>query len=80
MRGSNDMIIGNEDVMEALVGGFEVLMVDKDKSHKYGVSCIPLSKEPFSKIEEFVREEAPNRIYLQIERYIPEEEGSKNEA
>lgn len=74
MRGINDMIIGNEDVMGALVGGFEVLMVDKDKSHRYGVSCIPLSKASFYKIEEFVREEAPNRIYLQVEKYIPEEE------
>lgn len=68
----SNRIIESEDVMDALVGGFEVLMVDKDISHKYGVSCIPLSKRPFSNIEEFVRGEAPNRIYLQVERYIPE--------
>lgn len=73
----NDRIIGNEDVMESLVSGFEVLMIDKDEIHKYGVSCIALSKEQFSNIEEFVREEAPNRIYLQIERYVSKEEECK---
>lgn len=33
-------IITAVEVIDTLVGGFEVLMIDKGKTHRYGVSCI----------------------------------------
>lgn len=73
METNNTMIISAEGVLDALVDGSEVLMVDKNKTNRFGVSCKPLSGETFSDIEKFIAEDSPSRIYLQTERYIKEE-------
>lgn len=73
----NNIIISADEVIKALINGFEVLMIDKSKTNRYGVSCIPLTEEIFSDIESYVMEDAPNKIYLQTERCIKEE--NKNE-
>lgn len=70
----NTEIIGVSEVIDALVGGFEVLMIDKAKINKYGVSCIPLTTQTFANIEKFVEEDDPNRIYIKTEKDEKKEE------
>lgn len=67
-------IITAVEVIDALVGGFEVLMVDKGKTNKFGVSCIPLTTQTFVNIEKFVEEDDPNRIYIKTEKEVKKEE------
>lgn len=67
-------IITAADVIDALIGGFEVLMIDKGKTNKYGISCIPLTSQTFVNIEKFVEEDDSNRIYIKTEKEIKKEE------
>lgn len=63
-------IIGADDVLDALVGGFEVLMIQNGKTHRFGVMCIPLTGETFNRIEKYLDESDPNRIYIKTEKYV----------
>ena len=69
----NGEIISAAEVIDALVGGFEVLMIDKAKTNKYGILCIPLTTESFAGIKKIVGENDPNRIYIKTEKEIKEE-------
>lgn len=70
----NSEIISAAEVIDALVGGFEVLMIDKAKINKYGVSCTPLTTQTFANIEKLVDEVDSNRIYIKTEKYEKKEE------
>lgn len=70
----NSEIIGTSDIMDTLVGGFEVLMIDKAKNHKYGVSCTRLTTQTFANIKKFVEEDDSNRIYIKTEKDEKKEE------
>lgn len=70
----NSEIISAAEVIDALVGGFEVLMIDKAKIHKYGVSCTPLTTQTFANIEKLVDEVDSNRIYIKTEKDEKKEE------
>lgn len=74
----NSEIIAAVDVIDALVGCFEVLMIDKGKTNKYGISCIPLTSQTFVNIKKFVEEDDSNRIYIKTEKELKKEE-EKNE-
>lgn len=63
-------IINADEVLDALVGGFYVLMIDKSKVRKYGMMCIPLNRERFSDIEEYVEDNDPNYIFIKTEEYV----------
>lgn len=63
-------IINADEVLDALVGGFYVLMIDKSKVNKYGTMCIPLNRERFSDIEEYVEDNDPNYIFIKTEEYV----------
>lgn len=69
----NSEIISAAEVINTLVGGFEVLMIDKAKTNKYGILCIPLTTESFAGIKKIVGENDPNRIYIKTEKEIKEE-------
>lgn len=69
----NSEIISAAEVINTLVGGFEVLMIDKAKTNKYGILCIPLTTESFAGIKKIVGENNPNRIYIKTEKEIKEE-------
>lgn len=69
-------IINADEVLDALVGGFYVLMIDKSKFHKYGALCVPLNRERFSDIEKYIEEDDPNCIFIKTEKYV---EGNKEE-
>lgn len=75
----NSEIITAVDVIDALVGGFEVLMIDKGKTNKYGISCIPLTSQTFVNIEKFVEEDDQNRIYIKTEKEVEKEEVENEE-
>ena len=64
----NSEIISAAEVIDALVGGFEVLMVDKTKTNKFGITCIPLTTQTFVNIEKLVDEVDSNRIYIKTEK------------
>lgn len=70
----NSEIISTAEVIDALVGGFEVLMIDKSKINKYGVSCTPLTAQTFANIEKFVEGDNSNRIYIKTEKDEKKEE------
>ncbi len=70
----NGEIISAAEVIDALVGGFEVLMIDKAKTNKYGILCIPLTTESFAGIKKVVGENDPNRIYIKTEKDEKKEE------
>lgn len=70
----NSEIVAAGEVIEALVDGFEVLMIDKAKTSRFGVKCIQLTLETFSDIEKFVEKDDPNRIYIKTEREVSKEE------
>lgn len=63
-------IISADDVLDALVCGFYVLMIDKSKFHKYGALCVPLNRERFSDIEKYIEENDPNYIFVKTEKYV----------
>lgn len=70
----NSEIISAAEVINTLVGGFEVLMIDKAKTNKYGILCIPLTTESFAGIKKIVGENDPNRIYIKTEKDGKKEE------
>ena len=70
----NSEIISTAEVIDALIGGFEVLMIDKAKINKYGITCIPLTTQTFENIEKFVDEVDSNRIYIKTEKDEKKEE------
>lgn len=70
----NSKIISTAEVIEALVDGFEVLMIDKAKTNRYGVSCTPLTTQTFANIEKFVEEDNSNKIYIKTEKDEKKEE------
>ena len=70
----NSEIISAAEVIDALVGGFEVLMIDKAKINKYGVSCTPLTTQTFANIEKFVEGDNSNKIYMKTEKDEKKEE------
>lgn len=70
----NSEIISAAEVIEALVGGFEVFMIDKAKTNKFGVTCIALTSRSFANIEKLVEEVDASRIYIKTEKYEKKEE------
>lgn len=70
----NNEIIRPEDVFEALVTGFEVLMIRKNITTRFGTNCIPLTRETFVNIEKFLEEDDSNLIYLKTEKFVKQEE------
>ena len=64
----NSEIISAAEVIDALVGGFEVLMIDNIKDNKFFITCIPLTTQPFANIEKIVDEVDSNRIYIKTEK------------
>lgn len=72
----NSEIISTSEVIDALVGGFEVLMIDKSKINKcgiYGISCKCLTTQTFADIEKFVDGDDSNKIYIKTEKVKKEE-------
>ena len=61
-------IIRADEVMESLVAGFEVLLIKKDRSNKYGICCRALTEEKFSIIEKIIAVEDQNVIYIKTTR------------
>ena len=74
----NSEIISAAEVIDALVGGFEVLMIDNAKANKFFITCIPLTTQPFANIEKLVDGVDSNRIYIKTEKDEKKEE-AKNE-
>lgn len=70
----NSKIISTAEVIEALVDGFEVLMIDKSKTNKYGILCTPLTTQTFANIEKFVGGDNSNKIYIKTEKEEVENE------
>ena len=70
----NSEIISASEVIEALVGGFEVFMIDKAKTNNFGASCIALTTRSFANIEKLVEEVDASRIYIKTEKYKKKEE------
>lgn len=75
----NSEIISTSEVIDALVSGFEVLMIDKSKINKCGIycsiSCIPLTTKSFASIKKFVDDgDDSNRIYIKTEKDEKKEE------
>lgn len=64
----NSEIISAAEVIDALVGGFEVLMIDNAKANKFFITCIPLTTQTFENIEKLVDEVDSNRIYIKTEK------------
>ena len=71
----NSEIISAAEVIDALVGGFEVLMIDNAKANKFCITCIPLTTQTFANIEKLVNEVDSNRIYIKTEK--DEKKGGK---
>lgn len=67
-------IISKEEVMESLVSDYEVLMIQKNRTIRGGIICLPLTGETFTSIKKFLSEEDPNRIYVKTEKYVKKEE------
>ena len=70
----NSEIISAAEVIDALVGGFEVLMIDNAKANKFFITCIPLTTQTFENIEKLVDEVDSNRIYIKTEKDEKKEE------
>lgn len=70
----NSEIISAAEVIEALVGGFEVFMIDKAKTNNFSVSCIALTTRSFANIEKLVEGVDASRIYIKTEKYKKKEE------
>lgn len=70
----NNKIISAAEVIDALVCGFEVLMINKAKVNRFGVECIPLTTQTFENIEKFVEGDDSNRIYIKTEKDEKKEE------
>lgn len=70
----NNEIISAAEVIDALVGGFEVLMIDKAKTNRFGITCIPLTAQTFADIEKFVKGNDLNMIYIKTEKDEKKEE------
>ena len=73
----NSEIISAAEVIDALVGGFEVLMIDNAKANKFFITCIPLTTQPFANIEKLVDGVDSNRIYIKTEKDEKKEEAKK---
>lgn len=74
----NDAIIKPEEIFDSLLGGFEVIMIQKNKINKYGISGARLSEQRYDSIEAIVSQgDDPNRIFVKTEKY--EEEVDKDE-
>lgn len=72
-------IINATEVLDALTDGFEVLMINKNKTNRFGVLCIPLTDETFSSIVKFIDQEDENRIYIKTDKYIKVDEEDKKD-
>ena len=70
----NSEIISAAEVIDALVGGFEVLMIDNAKANKFFITCIPLTTQPFANIEKIVDGVDSNRIYIKTKKDEKKEE------
>lgn len=71
-------IIKPDDVMKALIGGFEVLMINKSITNRFGMTCIPLTGERFRDVEKYVEDDDPNVIYVKTDKYVEEPEPEKD--
>lgn len=75
----NDTIIKPEEVFDSLLGGFEVIMIQKNKINKYGISSIRLSEQRYDAIEAIVSQgDDPNRIFVKTEKYEEEVDEDAN--
>lgn len=75
----NDSIITSKDIFDALLGDFEVLMIRKKITNKFGISCVEMSDMPFEDIKAIAEaEDDPNVIFVKTEKYV-KEEGKENE-
>lgn len=77
----DDAIINRGKIFDTLLGGFEVLMIRKHISTRYGISCEEMSKMPFEKIDEIVKKEEnePSTVvFVKTEKY-DQKEGEEDE-
>lgn len=70
-------LIRPEEVMAALNGGFEVLVIKKNLESRFGISCTQLTKEIYEKIEKIIEEADDNYIFIKT---VMETEKDQNTA
>lgn len=61
-------ILGSDEVLQALLDGYEVLYIKTNETHKFGVSCRQLTKEIYNTIDSIVRNATDNDVFIKIEK------------